>query len=274
MQPDNLNPGNETPQTNQEVIMPPTAVPSSQESRVWEIWPTVGFGAAIFAVYFTAQALVAVYFAISQLIGRPLSNPVQLIQSLATNGLMISIATIVSTIAGVGFIILFIKLRQRTSIKEYLGLKPLSKKGILTSLVALVVLMAVLSLTEQMFGKQQSTQFTVDIYRTAAFPPLLWLAVVVFAPVFEEGFFRGFLFVGLTKSRLGSIGTIILTAAAWAALHIQYDVFGIANVLILGLVFGIVRLKTKSLWSTIVLHAVWNLAAMIGTVLFINGIGT
>jgi membrane protease YdiL (CAAX protease family) len=274
MQPDNLNPGNKASETNQAEIISPAIVPSGRESRVWGVWQTIGFGAAIFAVYFAVQTLVALYFAISQWMVNPLSNPLQLIQSLVSNGLMISIATIVSTIAGMGFIVLFIKWHKYASIKEYLELKPINKKSILVSLVALVVLIAIVSYVEQMLGKQQSTQFTIDIYKTAVCPPLLWLAVIVFAPAFEEGFFRGFLFVGLTKSRIGSIGTIILTAAAWAALHIQYDLFGIINVLILGLVFGIIRLKTGSLWSTVLLHAVWNLAAMIGTVLFINGIGT
>jgi len=57
--------------------------------------------------------------------------------------------------------------------------------------------------------------------------PLFGIAAVVFAPLFEEGFFRGFLFVGFKQSRLGSFGTILITSAAWAALHIQYDLYGI-----------------------------------------------
>jgi membrane protease YdiL (CAAX protease family) len=273
MQPDNLSPGNQPPEAHQPAIIRPEIIFPGPEKPVWGVWPTLGFGAAVFAVYFTAQTLVAAYFAISQLVVNPLSNPLQFIQGLASNGLLISIATIVSTIAGVGFIGLFIKLRKNASIKEYLGLKPVGKKSMLLSLAALIVLMAGLSYVEQMLGKQQSTQFTVDIYKTAVWPGLLWLAVVVFAPVFEEAFFRGFLFVGLQQSRIGSIGTIILTAAAWAALHIQYDLYGMLNVLILGLVLGIIRLKTGSLWSTVLLHSVWNLAAMLATVLYINGIG-
>lgn len=113
----------------------------------------------------------------------------------------------------------------------------------------------------------------VDAYKTSVWPVLLGIAVVIFAPVFEEAFFRGFLFVGLEHSSIGPIGTIILTAVTWALLHIQYDIFGMVTILVLGVVFGIVRLKTGSLWSTILLHAIWNLVAIVGTALYVNGIG-
>jgi uncharacterized protein len=93
---------------------------------------------------------------------------------------------------------------------------------------------------------------------------LLWLATVVFAPVFEESFFRGFVFAGLRRSVLGPTGTIILTSLVFAALHLQYDFYGVATVFVLGLFLGIVRERSGSLWSTILLHATWNLAGMIG----------
>jgi membrane protease YdiL (CAAX protease family) len=66
----------------------------------------------------------------------------------------------------------------------------------------------------------------LDAYRNTAWPPLFWIAVVIFAPAFEEFLFRGFSFIGLQKSRLGSAGATILTALVWAVLHIQYNWLG------------------------------------------------
>ena len=106
-------------------IESPKPTPPPTPSR-WEGWPTVGFGAAIFAVYFVAQSLVAVIFAVILALRQFLANPgtdiLQLVASLSTNGLLISVATIVSAIVGVGFIILFIKLRKGASIKGLPGI--------------------------------------------------------------------------------------------------------------------------------------------------------
>jgi membrane protease YdiL (CAAX protease family) len=202
------------------------------------------------------------------------SLDLQWLMSLTSNGLMVSLTTIISVIAGIGFVYLFIKLRKGISVAEYLELKPLSRKTMLTVLAVMLGLLAVSFGLDRFVDSSQNNAFMIGTYLTAGWTPLLWIATVVFAPLFEEVFFRGFIFVGLRHSRLGVIGTIILTSVAWASLHaIQYDIYGIASVFVLGLAFGIIRQKTGSLWSTLVLHSLWNLIAMIQTALFIHGIG-
>ena len=116
-------------------------------------------------------------------------------------------------------------------------------------------------------GESQDSEFTTDVYNTSIWPVLLGIAIVVFAPAFEETFFRGFLFVGLRQSPIGTAGAIVLTAIMWALLHVQYDVYGMSVILVLGIVLGIVRSKTGSLWSPIIIHSFWNLFAVIGIAL-------
>jgi hypothetical protein len=65
----------------------------------------------------------------------------------------------------------------------------------------------------------------------------------------------------------------MITALGWAALHIQYNFYGMINILVLGIVFGIVRIKTGSLWSTLLLHSLWNLAAIIAIAVYISSGG-
>jgi membrane protease YdiL (CAAX protease family) len=261
----------------------PEIVPTAPENpektvKIWAFWPTIGFGLAIFAVYFIAQSVVAAIFAIiyalQELAANPAIDASQLIKSLSSNGLLVAIAVIVSGIAGAVFIILFIKIRKGITISEYLGLHPVGKRTIFILLAVVVGLLLISTGFDRVVKESQNTTFMVDVYKTSFWPPLLWIATVIFAPVFEEGFFRGFLFVGLKESFLGPIGTIILTALVFASLHaLQYDVYGVATVFVLGIVFGIVRYKTGSLWSTMLMHSIWNLIGMIGTVLYINGIG-
>ncbi len=253
-------------------MQPETEIPKPV-SNVWGGWPTIGFGVAVLAVYLIVQSLVALIFFINKYLSEPASDITQLLANLGTDGLLVSVATITSSIAGMGAAILFIKIRKRATIKEYLALKPISKKVILITIAIVIGLILISSYLSPVLAQSRNEMFMVDAYKTSVWPALLGIAVVVFAPLFEEGFFRGFLFIGLERSRLGPIGTVILTAAAWALLHLQYDVFGMATILVLGLVFGIVRLKTGSLWSTLLLHAIWNLVAIVGTALYVNGIG-
>ncbi len=155
---------------------------------------------------------------------------------------------------------LFIKLKG-AGIREYLGLAPLSWRMVLGLVGLVVLLLAGLELLSRLLGNASDPSYTADMeatYRTSGSPVILWLAVAFFAPLFEEAFFRGFLFVGLLQSRLGAAGAVIITAILWAALHIQYSLAGIIQILVLGLVFGVIRLKTKSLWSTLLMHSLWN----------------
>jgi uncharacterized protein len=260
-----------------EVIPPVTEVPAA-EVKPWGFWPTIGLGAAIFAIYFVAQSLVAIIFSVpyilEKLAANPELDPRTLVSELSTNGLMTSIAIIISAIAGIAFILLFVKIRKGISLRNYMALHPLKIKTVLVIIVVLAAMLVLSSSLDRFTGVSDNTNFMVNMYKTSYWPPLLWIATVIFAPLFEEGFFRGFLFAGLSRSFLGPAGTIFLTAAVFASLHaLQYDAVGVATVFVLGLFFGIVRYKSGSLWSTIMLHSIWNLAGMIATALYIQGIG-
>jgi hypothetical protein len=89
----------------------------------------------------------------------------------------------------------------------------------------------------------------------------IWIVLPVIclgAPLSEELLFRGFLFSGLAKSRLGLVGTALLTTILWTALHAGYSAFGMIEVLGIGLYFSWLLVRTGSLWVTIACHAIYN----------------
>ena len=241
------------------------------EKKVWGGWATAGIGMVILVAFFLAQLFITFIF----LIVNPdlIANPADLTK-IASNGLLLSVATIASAIAGSGLILVFIKARRNFSITEYLGIRPLPIKMIflLSGLTVVILILSELAGTYLGQGTDNNTNFIVEAYRTSVSPVLLWIAVVLFAPIFEESFFRGFLFVGFTRSVIGPTGAIILTAFLWSALHIQYNWFGMMVIFILGIVLGVIRQKTRTLWGSITVHAFWNLLTMIGTVLYANGV--
>jgi membrane protease YdiL (CAAX protease family) len=244
---------------------------SRQNGRVWGVWPTVGLGIAVFVAYLLAQAAVAFIFAVIKIVSNPDLSLSQLANDLSTNGLLIAVATLASTFVGLPLIVVFVKVRRGAPIAEYLGLRRITGKTIFI-LLAIVAGMVVLSGGLNMLGGgSDNAAFAIDTYRTSVWPALLWISFVIVAPAFEETFFRGFLFVGFRQSRLGAIGAIGLTALFWALLHIQYDIYGMATIFVMGIVLGIVRLKTGSLWSPLLMHSVWNLVGMVGTALYVSG---
>ncbi len=89
----------------------------------------------------------------------------------------------------------------------------------------------------------------------------LWLKALfvlmgaVAAPIGEEVFFRGFLYNTL-KQRYTMVVGIVFSALAWALIHLSP-----LNVLIIfpmGMILAYVYERTRSLWVTIIMHAVNN----------------
>jgi len=234
------------------------------DRKVWGPWATIGFGLLIGIASIIIQIIIVFAFAIITAVKSPVLDSAQIISDIyARLGLIVSISSIVTAIVCLGLIILIIKVRKNITIKEYLGLKPVTKK---TGLVLFAITAAILGVSAGIsiiFEIPSSSQFMVDVYKTSACPVLLWIAVVIFTPLLEETFFRGFLFAGFIQSRIGLIGTIIITSLIWTTLHIQYEVYELATIFILGIILGIVRYRTNSLWAPILMHAFNNLLAMI-----------
>ena len=115
--------------------------------------------------------------------------------------------------------------------------------------------------------------FIIDIYRNAQSTgslPLLWLAIVVAAPIAEEIIFRGFIFRGWVRSPRYAILGILVVAAVFAIIHIQYNWFGVLQVFLIGLTLTWVRWRSGSTLLPMVLHVMANFYAMMQTVVFIH----
>lgn len=252
------------------------------EKKLWGAWATVGLGLAVFAVYSAIQVIVVIAFAFAKLLSYLQSSPGQpdfyelmnAIETIITTqmGLITALAIVVSAVFGVGLIILFASIKKGVSIAEYLGLKRITGKQILVVLAIIAGFIILSDGLGSLLDRPTSSEFVVNVYSTSVWPALLWVSLIIFAPLFEETFFRGFLFEGFRQSRLGPIGAVVLTALAWASLHIQYDFYDIAVIFVMGILLGIVRIKTGSLWSTLILHAFTNMVALVQVALYMEGL--
>ena len=86
--------------------------------------------------------------------------------------------------------------------------------------------------------------------------------IVLLAPVAEEVAFRGTMYGNLMKRGLHPAVAILLPAAAFALVHLQYSGPGLLFIFIDGIVFGLARHRTGSLFVPILLHVLGNAYAV------------
>jgi uncharacterized protein len=230
------------------------AVPEKPISpcRPWGQWATIGWS-VLCLMAMTSGESVAPF--VPDALGMPRGGGQAPVDA-DLNGNLLEVATFVGTLATVGLIVFLVRAR-RCSVREYLALKWPSARSVLMSVVGMAVLLVALDLTSYLSGRPLVPPVIVSIYRTAWLPGLVF-AFIVLAPLGEETLFRGFLYEGIAASRAGPIGAIAISATAWAMLHLQYDLYGIASIAVAGFYLGAVRYMTGSLFLTMLLHALQN----------------
>lgn len=84
--------------------------------------------------------------------------------------------------------------------------------------------------------------------------------VTLFAAAVEEYGFRGWLQPRLA-TRIGGSAAVVLSALAFSALHLSGGArsgLALANIFLAGLLFGLLKLRTGTLWCSIGAHFAWN----------------
>ncbi|MBC8193809.1 MAG: CPBP family intramembrane metalloprotease [FCB group bacterium] len=186
------------------------------------------------------------------------------------NGDLLIFSLITSTAICIPLILLVIKLKQGTNIKEYLGIKMVQLPVLKRWLIIIVTLVFINDSITLLIGKPIVPEFmTIALGSTTSIFGMC-LALTVFAPLFEELLFRGFLFSGISSTKIGHIGAIIITSISWATIHLQYDLYWIFSIFIFGMVLGVARYKSGSVILVFGLHAFNNLISFIEALIVIN----
>ena len=149
--------------------------------------------------------------------------------------------------------------RRKIDLSKNLGLYHFNRNALIYSLVAYVILYLVLTVYSYAFQISPPEEF-IKLMQATPFV-LNFLMVVIGAPIVEELLFRGFLFSQLKTTKLGINGSIILTSLIWTSIHLQYDLFLLIPIFLIGLLLGYLMHKYNSLYLVIIVHAVHNLQA-------------
>lgn len=247
-----------SPDPGEAVAAPPLVA----RPRPWGPWATFGFLFLILGGMLVGQMVVLVPWVVVRIVRDPSANVNALAEELQYDGDLLAVSTFAGAVATLSLVILLVKTR-RMSPRDYLALRPVRVKIVLPWALALLVFVVAFDSLSTLLDRPVVPESMRRIYETTAFLPLLWIAVVIVAPLWEEIVFRGFGFPGFRSSRLGLAGAIVVPALFWVSLHVQYDAYDLSFVFLLGLLFGYARERTGSVTVPILLHVLNNLIATV-----------
>lgn len=164
------------------------------------------------------------------------------------------------------------------SAREYLALALPGPRTLMFGIGVALALVAVLDVGSWLLGRDIVTPFQVETYKSAADKGAVWfavlfVAVVIAAPVGEDILHRGFLFRGWAPTERAAPIAIVVISTLWALLHFQYDWYGIFQIFLIGLVLGALRWKSGSTSLTILCHALLNFIGVVETVIRMEYLG-
>jgi membrane protease YdiL (CAAX protease family) len=191
---------------------------------------------------------------------------------LDSNGTLLSLINLFSTPVAL-FLIALVVRGYGASPRSFLGLRrPTIRQAILWTSAVLALEYGLDALFESA-GFDVGDDSAIELYRTALFLPLFYLALVVLGPAFEEILFRGFLLEGWRQTRLGAVGAAALTSTLWALLH-SYPAAAVFIIFCEGLVLAAARLRTGSTFLAMLMHGCLNLMVLIQVGFFLTHQGT
>jgi membrane protease YdiL (CAAX protease family) len=182
---------------------------------------------------------------------------------LATNGDVLAFSAFASAAAALGLVAVFVGLRRGATLRGYLALEPVKLRVVLLWVAVTAVGLTAWDLATALIERPVVPDFMAEAYGSSELLPLLWLAVILAAPLWEELVFRGFAYPGLRCSRYGAAGAIVLPTLIWAGLHAQYDLYDWSFVFLLGILLGWAREKTGTVTVPLLLHVLVNLVATV-----------
>ena len=101
-------------------------------------------------------------------------------------------------------------------------------------------------------SKTESLQRNVTFFTVC----IAFVSAAVISPIYEEIFYRGFLYRWL-RTRMGLIGAIILSSMIFTIVHIPtYNVMPVN--FFSGIIFALAYERTNSIWPSVIIHGITN----------------
>lgn len=231
-------------------------LPEPAPTRAWGPWATLGWALLVYLLYAGIQSVVALVSLFA--LGTSLDDLANAESMMSAPGIgpATALAILVSTPVGLGLVWVLSRVRGLPAAQVLALGKPTRQQALLWT-GAVAALLVATELLSRWLDRPAVPDFVEGLWSTTRGPfvPLLFLSVVILAPLFEEVFFRGFVFHGLGAGWTAIVVSTVLFTVAHAG---QYDAFDLGWVAALSVVLGLARLYSGSTRLTIGLHVAVN----------------
>ncbi len=183
-------------------------------------------------------------------------------------------------ISAISLSLLFLFLRRRQAPIKVIGLnrKPMLKDigyallALVGYFIAYIAIANLVKLAIPAINLEQEQQLGFDNVSNLQLP-LVFISLVILPPIVEEILTRGFLYTGLKKG-LPHIPAMVITSSIFAIAHLQAGsgapLLWVAAIdtFVLSMFLIVLRDKTDSLWSPMLLHGLKNFIAFLSIFVF------
>ncbi|HWZ45838.1 MAG TPA: CPBP family intramembrane glutamic endopeptidase [Candidatus Saccharimonadales bacterium] len=242
------------PQTEPYEDAPPPS-PLSGENPVWNLLDVLLIaGVTVVALFFSTLALVT-----ATLVSHHSLNlaPADLAKNIP---LLVGIQTL-AYLAVMGFMWIIVRMKHDRAFLQAISWNMPRPGRVVLLLLAGALLAAFSEGASLLLSRWIPKSLPMDdFFRTQTSAYTIMFFGILIAPPAEELFFRGFLYPALARP-LGMTFSVVLTAAGFALLHAGQLALAWAPLLIIfivGAVLTLVRARTKSVATTIILHMGYN----------------
>lgn len=244
----------------------PEAEPRTTPVR-WGLWGTALWTLALLLLFALVQVLAAAGYAAWRYDPEAGLAYRYYFQAYRLHGTSISLSILATLLVCGASLLLIIRGKRGAVLRDYLPWTLPAAVQWRRWFAVMIVFMVMTELVARFYppANEHALDFMVTAYASARPVWLLWLAAVIAAPLLEEMLFRGFLFAGIEASRFGAMAAVLVSATVWAATHLQYDLYHMSIILVMGLIFGLARWQSGSLLLPLALHVFNNAAAMLQT---------
>lgn len=239
--------------------MPDPATQSSTQHARWGGLATTLWALLLAFIYIVVQTTIFGIVVYSWYPDASEDQFFQLMMENTDNGRLLALATVGAALVVLPLLLGISKLKRRSVVADYFGIRPVEKRILLKWVLIALALGVVFDVVKWAAGLQLIPEFGINTYQSMGAPWLFLPTIIVLAPLIEEAFFRGFLISGFERTFIGPIGSVLLTAALWAGVHTQYDLYDMTWIFVLGCVLGMSRILTGSIYPALVIHIVMNL---------------
>jgi uncharacterized protein len=225
------------------------------EDPAWNLIDVLAIAAfAILAFFISGALVVGFVHSLPRFHSLPFTE-------LAQNAIVLVPAQTLAYLLVVGFMVLIVLLKRRGGFLAVISWKEPGVQRALFGLAGgagLAVFSGVFTSLLSRWVPKSVPFEKLFTDRQAAY--LLALFGILVAPFVEEIFFRGFLYPALAR-RIGIGSSVVLTAAFFAAVHkaqLAHAWVPLAWLFIVGLVLTLVRARTKSVATCVLIHMAYN----------------